>query len=890
MITRRTSPLSRNMEKTSNDPPASRRHVLATDLDGTLIPLPNHRQNSVDLDTLADQIRKHNVTLIYITGRHFSSARDAMELHHLPEPDWLIADVGTSVFQRTAIGQFAPVEAYQQHLNRIIARLPIRILREQLTSVHGLHLQEQEKQGRFKLSYYTDADCLDRLAEEIRQRIDQLHAPWSVIPSVDPFNGDGLIDLLPKNVSKAHALEWWVRDADLHRDAIVFAGDSGNDLAGLTAGCCAIVVGNAHRSIAKQAWESHRREGWTNRLYLAQGEATSGVLQGCRWFGLAEPDPHPIHRLGATPVTDSCTWFRVWAPNRTTVSVEVDDGHSTMRQGLILHEDGYFCGHISPAAPGSRYRCLLNDELPRPDPASAFQPDGVHGPSQIVDHTAFPWTDQQWTGVQKRDLVIYELHVGAFTAEGTFRAAIERIPDLCELGVTAVELMPVAQSPGRWNWGYDGVNLFAPRNTYGEPDDFRALVDACHNAGLAVILDVVYNHIGPEGNYLADFGPYFSVRHQTPWGDAFNFDGQQSGDVRRFVVENALYWLDTYHLDGLRLDAVHFMQDSSDVTILDELRGAVAKYAQSAGRAVHLIAESNVYDSSLLREHHHHPPCDAIWCDCLMHSIYAQALPDLQLTRREYRSPRDLVDALKYGCVFESRNHASVRISGHQRGTRSSAERTHVESFVIALQTHDAVGNHPLGRRIHQLTSKEFQKAAAALTLLYPGIPLLFMGEECAIETTFPFFVDFEDPQLQQVVTEGRAAEYPHDSHMTTRSASDTELFVQAKCHDHRLHDPTVFQWYRDLISFRRQGIAEGWLTGERLSVSHIEALQVFAMHFACDDGRQVTVLTRLADRDQPAFVSVATAGSVVLSSEPHPVIVEAHVELGRNHTVISRS
>lgn len=878
------------METPGNHLSSTDRHILATDLDGTLIPLPGNQRNRADLDTLARQIRERGVTLVYITGRHFASASLAIEQFGLPQPDWLISDVGTSVFRRETSGRFAAVADYQQHQDRIIAPLPINELRQRLESVPGLRLQEMEKQGRFKLSFYADAERLDGLVAEIQQQLDQTDAPYSIIHSVDPFNGDGLIDLLPQNISKAHALAWWVKHAELSPDAIVFAGDSGNDLAALTAGYRAIVVGNADRSIAKHAYESHREAGWENRLCLAQGEATSGVLEGCRWFGLIEPDRDSIRQLGATPITDTQTGFRVWAPRRNRVTVEVEGSGPDIRQELIREEGGYFAGCVSGASPGWRYRYLLDDEVSRPDPTSSFQPDGVHGPSQIVDHRAFPWTDQDWSGVQKRDLVIYELHIGTFTKEGTFRAAIERIPELLELGVTAVELMPVTQSPGRWNWGYDGVDLFAIRNTYGQPDDFKTLVDACHDAGLAVILDVVYNHVGPEGNYLADFGPYRSSKHHTPWGDAFNFDDHGSKQVRRFVIENAIYWLETYHVDGLRLDATHFIQDDSDMTIVDELCRAVADRFASADRTVHLIAETNVYDQAILQERDNRPPYDAIWCDCLMHSIYSHALPDLRLTDREYLGAGDLAESLQHGYVFAGENQARVRTSEAAGGIRTGYDRRHIESFVIGLQTHDAVGNHPRGQRIHQLTSKAFQKAAAGLTMLYPGIPLLFMGEEVAIEACFPFFVDFEDPQLRDAVDAGRAEEYPQHLWGDVTSPSDAAAFYQAKCHDIRLQDREMFQWYRDLIALRKTGIAEGWLAVDRMSTSHSEADNVFTLQFACEDEGRLFVQARLASSNQPALATVALAGSILLSSQPSPTIGNGHVSLDRNHVVISKT
>ena len=445
-------------------------------------------------------------------------------------------------------------------------------------------------------------------------------------------------------------------------------------------------------------------------------------------------------QLGATPISSDQTLFRVWAPLRERVEVESVSSSQTRKYSLTRDDSGYFSG-TAPIRCGHQYRYVLDDGVSRPDPVSRYQPNGVHGASQVVDHQTFRWSDDDWPGIAKRDLIIYELHIGTFTEQGTFQAAIQRIPELVELGVTAVELMPVAQSPGRWNWGYDGVNLFAVRNSYGTPDDFKTFVDSCHTAGLAVFLDVVYNHLGPEGNYLSDFGPYFSKRHRTPWGEALNFDGQHAEHVRRFVVDNAIEWLDNYHLDGLRLDAVHFMLDDSPLTILDDVRQAVTKFSANTQQTIHLIAEANVFDRDLLTENSERTAYDATWCDCLMHSIYTSGVPELHLAHRPYEGAADLAEVLAHGYLYEHRDGKPIRISRDEsfQVSQDETKRSPLASFVTALQTHDGVGNHPHGKRIHHLTSKSFQRAAAAITLLYPGIPLIFMGEESATDAPFPF-------------------------------------------------------------------------------------------------------------------------------------------------------
>ena len=859
----------------------SKGHILATDLDGTLIPLKDNTQNRSDLLTLTSQFAAHYNSLNFVTGRHFESVLAAITEFQLPEPEWIICDVGTSIFQRQSPGVFQLVTAYQDFQNQIIETMPIATLRKRLQSVPGLRLQEEEKQGPFKLSFYTDAAQLDRLVTQIQADLDQTQAPYSIIHSVDPFNGDGLIDLLPASVSKAHALQWWLAEYNFNSEDIVFSGDSGNDLAALTAGYRTILVGNASRTLAHRVYQLHQESGWNNRLYLAQGAATSGVLEGCRWFGLAETPCTSIARLGATPVTANETHFRVWAPQRDYVSVEIHDNETTIEYDLHRDEHGYFSGTASNARPGAQYHYRLDHNVSRPDPASHYQPQGVHGPSQIVNHRDFAWSDQNWQGIKKRELIIYELHLGTFTEDGTFRAAIERLPDLLDLGVTAVELMPVAQSPGHWNWGYDGVDLFAVRNTYGSVDDFKAFVDAAHNAGLAVILDVVYNHLGPEGNYLSEFGPYFSNNHHTPWGDAVNYDGTDSAPVRQFITENALYWLEEFHLDGLRLDAVHCMYDDSSFTILDQIRQAVTNFAASRNHPIHLIAESNVYNHEMLTADQSRGAYDAIWCDCLMYSLYSHALPELSLTHREYQGTRDLVDTLAHGYVYAGKD--SQRVSANQR------ESQHFESLVVALQTHDSVGNHPHGKRIHHLTSKEFQKAAAALVLLYPGIPLIFMGEEYATEAPFPFFVDFEDQQLREAVDLGRKGDHPAHIWQDAYLPSNADAFYHAKWNNATSRDHDMHEWYRSLIQLRHQGLQTGWLDPAHFSTSFDADSNLFRLIYKSPT-ETITIIARLTPPSTTSAqpINVPLAGTLLLSSHPNPAIKASQIQLTPNHTIIT--
>ncbi len=855
--------------------------ILATDLDGTLIPLANNSRNIRDLKTLEQELSAKHVQLVYATGRHLASVEQAIRDYALPAPQWIICDVGASILRRDQQAYTAEA-AYQQHLAERVANMPIEELACKLGELPGLRLQEAERQGRFKLSYYADASELQTQTEQLQGRLDDLSAPYSIASSLDPVTNDGLIDLLPRSVSKAYALQWWARHAGRTPDSIVFAGDSSNDMAALTDNFRAIIVGNASRSVARTVYEARRQSGTTDRLFLARQQATSGVLEGCRWFGLVEPEMPGDVPFGATPITNNRTFFQVWAPKRERVAIECQGTSYPLERQV----GGVFANLVEGIGPGQTYSYKLDDHLVRPDPRSRFQPNGVHRESQVIHEAAFPWTDDDWQGVTKRDLLIYELHIGSLTKEGTFLAAIDQIPSLVELGITAIEVMPVAQSPGRWNWGYDGVNLYSPRDSFGLPDDFKAFVDACHHAGIAVILDVVYNHLGPEGNYLGDFGPYFSRKHHTPWGSAFNFDGRRSRPVRDYVVENAIYWLDEFHLDGLRLDAVHFMHDDSEDHILAELQRKVADFARTVERPIHLIGESNVFDDELLGSNSESKGYDAIWCDCLMHSIYAHAVPDVKLTRREYRGGADIANALQLGYVYSGKHHQRV-----EPGNESQRNGRHISSLVMALQTHDSVGNHPHGKRLHMLASKGFQRAAAALFLLYPGIPMIFMGEEMAAESPFTFFADFEDRRLRRAVDKGRAREYPQHIWKGALKPSDPNAFHNTKLQPTSRHCDEMRHWYRDLIALRKRGLTEGWLSPENLTLQYHAQQHLYSLTYPAHDA-EIVIHSRLAPvttASETVDLDSSRNQEVLLSSAALPEMTAGRLVLEANHTVVLR-
>jgi maltooligosyltrehalose trehalohydrolase len=408
------------------------------------------------------------------------------------------------------------------------------------------------------------------------------------------------------------------------------------------------------------------------------------------------------------------------------------------------------------AGAGGQYFYLLNDDpLPLPDPVSRYLPKGVHGPTQVVDPAAFAWTDQDWRGVEYQDYVLYELHVGTFTPAATFDGVLEKLDYLHELGVTAIELMPVGAFPGRRNWGYDGASMYAVQESYGGPESLKRLVDAAHAKGLAVLLDVVYNHLGAEGNYLSRFGPYFTSKHKTPWGDALNYDDKQCEGARNYVRENALYWIREYHLDGLRMDAVHTIQDESKTHILAEIQDAVQEYAAKADRRVCLIVESDENSPRYVRPRPDGFGMDGVWSDDFHHAIHAIATGENDGYYGDFGGTVKLAKALTEGFVFQGEE---FKFWGRPRG--ESSKGMSPEAHVICIQNHDQVGNRAPGERLTELVPPEMRKIMAAILLLAPETPLLFMGQESDEPSPFQFFTDFGDSRLKKAVTEGRRKEF----------------------------------------------------------------------------------------------------------------------------------
>lgn len=550
--------------------------------------------------------------------------------------------------------------------------------------------------------------------------------------------------------------------------------------------------------------------------------------------------------LGATVLNPSTVRFRVWAPHADRVSVQVSEA----REGPVAlerGERGYFESTVSGIGPGARYHYVLDGRTHRPDPASRWQPDGVHQPSAVVDPNAFRWTDHEWRGVPLEDLIIYELHTGTFSAAGTFEAVVAHLNYLKhEVGVTAIELMPVAQFPGARNWGYDGVYPFAPQASYGGPDGLKTLVNACHAQGLAVILDVVYNHLGPEGNYLGCFGPYFTDRYRTPWGQAINYDGPDSDEVRHFFLSNALYWVTEYHLDALRLDAVHGIYDFSAVHILQELAEAVHAEARQLRRAVHVIAESDLNDSRLIV-----PTAqggyglDAQWNDDFHHALHTVVTGERRGYYEDFGTLDQLATAIRKGFVYSGQYSRSRR---RRHGNSSEGRPAH--QFVVFAQNHDQIGNRAVGDRLSAQLPAEALKAVAAAVLLSPNIPLLFMGEEYGETAPFQYFIEHSDPALVEAVRQGRRAEFAHfgwspadipdPQHPATFERSRPSL-------DRRHTEPhaALLRWTRALMAARKD-IGLGRTDAEGTCSRRVwvyEREQLMAVHYPSIGGRSVLIL-----------------------------------------------
>jgi malto-oligosyltrehalose trehalohydrolase len=549
--------------------------------------------------------------------------------------------------------------------------------------------------------------------------------------------------------------------------------------------------------------------------------------------------------------------FRLWAPSRERASVIVDGSEHALEPRAA----GWFERTVRGARAGSRYAfAFAGFDVHVPDPASRYQPEGVHAPSEVVDPCAYAWRQTAWLGRPWHETVLYELHVGTFTPEGTYAGAAERLDDLARLGVTAVELMPLGQPAGTRNWGYDGVLPFAPQHAYGTPDELKAFVDAAHARGLSVFLDVVYNHFGPEGNYLHAFaGEFFTDRHHTPWGAALNVDGEHADTVREYFVQNALYWLREYRIDGLRLDAVHEIRDDSRRPFLDELAARVRADVEP-GRHVHLVLENDANEARRLAMY------DAQWNDDAHHALHVLATGEKDGYYRDYAAEpaRMLARALAEGFAYQG--EPSAHRGGAARGEPSAS--LPATAFVDFVQNHDQIGNRALGERISALAPDDAVRAATAVLLLAPAIPLLFMGEEWAASTPFLFFSDF-GAELGQAVTEGRRREFaawPSFSDPATRARipdpQDAATMRASVLKWEERGDPphaSMLKFHEELLALRGGLIVPRLAHGVHGDGHQLLARTALRVKWRFGDGSRLGLIANLGP--EPATVSYAIAG-----------------------------
>ena len=535
--------------------------------------------------------------------------------------------------------------------------------------------------------------------------------------------------------------------------------------------------------------------------------------------------------LGAHVLDGNRCEFRVWAPHRDRVVVHIVAPHES-RVLLQKRSNGYHEGIVDDCGEGTRYFFDLGS-AERPDPASRSQPDGVHAASEVIAGD-FVWHDADWRGLALEDYVLYELHVGTFTDEGTFDAIVPHLDALKDLGITAIELMPVAQFPGARNWGYDGTYVGAAQSTYGGPRGLKRLADACHQRGLALLLDVVYNHLGPEGNYLSEYGPYFTARYATPWGPALNFDGPHSDEVRWYFIHNALQWIDEFHIDGLRIDAVHAIVDSSAEPFLRDLNAAIHARARELGRRVFSIAESDLNDPRVITPHEQQGlGFDSQWADDYHHSLHTLLTGESDGYYESF-PPKvsNLARVLTKGFLYIGQ-HSPYR----RRKYGADPKTSDGSRFVVSAQTHDQIGNRMMGDRLTTLVAPELVRLTAAAIVLSPFLPMLFMGEEYGETTPFQYFTSHSDADLIEAVRKGRSEEFddfiwsgvPPDPH-------DEETFLRSKLK--RVEDASLRAFYKELLTLRRETPA-------------LRSLDLSRIETHADDERRVLFVRRWTDTDE---------------------------------------
>lgn len=514
--------------------------------------------------------------------------------------------------------------------------------------------------------------------------------------------------------------------------------------------------------------------------------------------------------VGAEYLNNNTTRFTVWAPFAENVEVIFKDRKEP--ETLQKDDSGYWITELDKVPAGTRYKFRLNKEKELPDPASRSQPEGVHSWSQVVDRNSYSWKDDNWEGLPTSEMIIYEMHVGTFTPQGTFEAVIEKLDYLKELGITAIEILPISQFPGNRNWGYDGVYPYAAQHSYGGVDKLKEMIDACHQKGIAVILDAVYNHMGPEGNYLAEYGPYFTGKYETPWGKAINYDDKHSDEVRNFFLENALMWLEEFRFDGLRLDAIHEIIDRGARHLLKELSQRTDELEEKTGRRRVLIAESDLNDTKIINDYDKGGfGLEGQWVDDFHHSLHTLITGEKGGYYQDYGSLGHLAKSFKQAFIYDG-----IYSEFRKRTVGNSPKGLPLSKFVVCIQNHDQVGNRPLGDRLSRLVDFEKQKLAAGIYLMSPFVPMLFMGEEFAEDQPFQYFVSHGDPDLVKAVQEGRKREFKYffDNEGEFPDPQSEDTFNNSKLNWNFKGDgkkEKMFAYYKNIIELRKKGVFDAF-------------------------------------------------------------------------------
>ncbi len=564
-------------------------------------------------------------------------------------------------------------------------------------------------------------------------------------------------------------------------------------------------------------------------------------------------------KIGANYLGNNQCEFTVWGPTLKQVAVQLvsPDKHLIPMQKSA---DGYWQTTATDIPPGTLYTYQLEAKSDWPDPASKYQPQGVHSPSQVIDENAFTWTDTDWQGVPLAETIIYELHVGTFTQAGTFEAIIPQLTKLKELGINAIEIMPVAQFPGDRNWGYDGVYPYAVQNSYGGPEGFKKLINACHKQGISVILDVVFNHLGPEGNYLSQFAPYFTSKYVSIWGTPLNFDDAYSDGVRNYFIENALYWFRDYHIDGLRIDAIQAIFEVSARPFLEELSDATTDLSQQLGKQLYLIAESDLNDVRTLRSKELGGfGLSAQWCDDFHHALHTLLTGENDRYYQDFGKCEHLEKAFKESFVY-SGQYAPHRKRKHG----NSAKDQPADQFIVFSQTHDQIGNRILGDRLSKIVDFEALKLAAATVLISPYIPFLFMGEEYGEESPFLYFVSHSDENLIEAIRKDKQQEFKiFEGRGEFQDPQSPESFQKCKLNwekqtagKHKI----LWEWHQHLIKLRRTIPALKKLDKTSLEVSSIEAEKILFLRRWTDDSQIFCILN--FNKQQVAFTVALPQGN----------------------------